>query len=157
MNGQSRQQFSIEPQPSRADIFDGGGAAGVQHLQAVISPEAFLFGPFSIVPRARLLKRHGSAVALSSRAFDVLCLLVSRAGEVVSKSELIAKAWPGVAVEESTLRFHIAQLRRSLGDGRENERYVVNVSGRGYCFVANVRRQESPLEQCLGAARWALL
>ena len=58
---------------------------------------------------------------LGSRAFDILCILISRQGEVVSKAELMEKAWPGLTVEESSLRFHIAQLRRVLGDGQDGE------------------------------------
>jgi DNA-binding winged helix-turn-helix (wHTH) protein len=96
-----------------------------------------------IVPHARLVDRNGSPMPLGSRAFDLLCVLVSRPGEVVSKGELMAKAWPDLAVEESSLRFHIARLRRDQNDGREGERYVANVPGRGYCFVAPVSRAAS--------------
>jgi DNA-binding winged helix-turn-helix (wHTH) protein len=48
----------------------------------------------------------------------------------------MARVWPELTVEESSLRFHIAQLRRALGDDQGRERYVTNVPGRGYCFVA---------------------
>jgi DNA-binding winged helix-turn-helix (wHTH) protein len=102
--------------------------------------EAFSFGPFRVVPRARLLERDGSPAPLSSRAFDILCVLISRPGEVVSKGELMTRVWPDAKVEESSLRFHISLLRRALGDGKGGERYVVNISGRGYCFVAGVAR-----------------
>lgn len=115
--------------------------------------EAFSFGPFRIVPYARLLERDGSPTPLSSRAFDLLCLLVSRPGEVVSKGELIARTWPDVTVEESSLRFHITQLRRALSDGQDGQRYVVNVPGRGYCFVAHVDRENSPFERDRGEAK----
>ena len=116
-------------------------------IPAEAGPMAFSFGPFRIAPHARLLERDGLPVPLSSRAFDLLCLLVSRAGEVVSKGELIARAWPDVTVEESCLRFHITMLRRTLGDGQGGERYVVNIPGRGYCFVAFVDRGALPLKQ----------
>jgi DNA-binding winged helix-turn-helix (wHTH) protein len=102
--------------------------------------EAFSFGPFRVVPCARLLECDGTPAPLGSRAFDILCLLISRAGEVVSKRELMARVWPNEKVEESSLRFHISLLRRALGDGKGGERYVVNISGRGYCFVAGVSR-----------------
>src|SRR5918994_5043194 len=82
-------------------------------------PEAFSFGHFRIVPHARRLERDGSPIPLGSRAFDLLCLLVSRPGELVSKDELMAKAWPDLTVDESSLRFHIAQLRRALGEGHD--------------------------------------
>ena len=106
-------------------------------------PEAFSFGPFCVLPHARRLERDGARAQLGSRAFDILCILISRQGEVVSKAELMEKAWPGLTVEESSLRFHIAQLRRVLGGSEEGKSYVTNVAGRGYCFVAPVVRAAS--------------
>ena len=110
-------------------------------------PEAFSFGSFRVLPTARRLERDGKRTQLGSRAFDILCILISRQGEVVSKAELMEKAWPGLTVEESSLRFHIAQLRRVLGDGQDGESYVKNVVGRGYCFVAPVNRVASPAKR----------
>jgi DNA-binding winged helix-turn-helix (wHTH) protein len=107
-------------------------------IQAEVIPEVFSFGPFRIVPKARLLERDGNPTSLGSRAFDLLCLLISRPGEVVSKGDLMARAWPGLTVDESSLRFHITQLRRVLSNGKDGESYVDNVPGRGYCFVAPV-------------------
>jgi hypothetical protein len=46
-------------------------------------------------------------------------------------------------VEEANLRVHVAGLRKALGDGRDGARYVANVTGRGYCFVAPVIRSAS--------------
>jgi predicted ATPase/DNA-binding winged helix-turn-helix (wHTH) protein len=110
-------------------------------------PEVFSFGPFCVWPHARRLERDGTRAQLGGRAFDILCILISRQGEVVSKAELMEKAWSGLTVEDSSLRFHIAQLRRVLGDGEGGESYVSNVAGRGYCFVAPVNRTASPVKQ----------
>ncbi|MDF0516197.1 winged helix-turn-helix domain-containing protein [Bradyrhizobium yuanmingense] len=110
-------------------------------------PEAFSFGPFCVFPNARRLERDGTRTQLGGRAFDILCILISRQGEVVSKAELMEKAWSGLTVEDSSLRFHIAQLRRVLGDGEGGESYVTNVAGRGYCFVAPVNRTASPAKR----------
>ncbi len=110
-------------------------------------PEEFSFGPFRVVPGARLLERDGTPTPLGSRAFDLLCTLVSRPGEVVGKGELMAKTWPDLTVDESSLRFHITQLRRALGDSQDGAPYVANVPGRGYCFVAPVGRAVSPPKQ----------
>jgi predicted ATPase/DNA-binding winged helix-turn-helix (wHTH) protein len=98
------------------------------------------FGPFSL--RSRLLERDGAPVKLGSRAMDILRLLVSRAGEVVSKSEILSYAWSGLAVEEISLRVHVAELRKVLGDGKDGARYITNIPSRGYCFVAPVQRGE---------------
>ena len=74
------------------------------------------FGPFRLVPSERLLTQEGAPVELGARAFDILIALVSRPNEVVSKKELLSHVWPGVTVEEQSLRFHMASLRKALGD-----------------------------------------
>ena len=58
----------------------------------------------------------------------------------MSAPELINLVWPDVTVEEANLRVHIAALRKVLGDGKDGSRYIVNVAGRGYTFVAPVQR-----------------
>ena len=79
-------------------------------------------------------------VELGARALDLLVALTSRAGKVVSKRELMAEVWPDVTVEENSLRFHVAGLRKALGDGQDGARYIATLAGRGYCFVAPVLR-----------------
>jgi predicted ATPase/DNA-binding winged helix-turn-helix (wHTH) protein len=102
--------------------------------------EAFQFGPFRLIVSERLLLKENEPVALGSRALDILIALLEQAGEVVSHRELVKRAWPDVTVEETSLRVHIAGLRKALGDGRDGARYITNVTGRGYCFVATVQR-----------------
>jgi DNA-binding winged helix-turn-helix (wHTH) protein len=105
---------------------------------------AVSFGPFRLFPGERLLERDGVALHLGGRALDILILLVERAGEVVSKRELVARVWADVTVDEGSLRFHVAALRKALGDGQSGARYVTNVPGRGYCLVAPVSRSSRP-------------
>src|SRR5215469_12758504 len=99
---------------------------------------AVSFGPFRLCPKARLLEKESVPLHVGGRALDILILLVEHAGEVVSNRDLVARVWPDVTVDEGSLRFHITGLRRALEDGRSGARYVVNVPGRGYCFVAPV-------------------
>jgi DNA-binding winged helix-turn-helix (wHTH) protein/DNA-binding MarR family transcriptional regulator len=99
------------------------------------------FGPFRLCPFARVLKKADRPVKLGSRAFDILLVLVQRAGEVVGHKELVARVWPGVFVEEVSLRVHIAALRKALDTGEAGARYLINVRGRGYCFVAPTSRE----------------
>jgi predicted ATPase/DNA-binding winged helix-turn-helix (wHTH) protein len=98
------------------------------------------FGPYRLLPARRLLLEGDRPVSLGSRALDLLIALVERPGEVVSKSELIAKVWPHTFVVEGNLKLHIAALRRALADGQAGNRYISTVPGRGYCFVAPVTR-----------------
>src|SRR5579871_2717298 len=99
------------------------------------------FGPFLLDPIQRVLSRGGEPIQIGSRAREILLCLVEKAGEVVSKNELINRVWPRTVVEEGTLRVHITNLRRILGDGRGNIRYVENVTGHGYRFVAPIKRR----------------
>lgn len=105
---------------------------------AIHSPEHFAFGPFVLSPRTRALTRKGIPVRLGGRAFDLLVALVSAAGQVVSKKDLIARVWPDVVVEEGSLRFHMVAVRKALSDGASDSRYITNVAARGYSFVAPV-------------------
>jgi predicted ATPase/DNA-binding winged helix-turn-helix (wHTH) protein len=103
---------------------------------------AISFGPFRLVAAQRLLLEGDKPVRLGSRAFDILTALVERAGEVVGKVELIARAWPATYVEEANLKIQVSALRRALGDGQGDNRYVATVVGRGYNFVAPIRKEE---------------
>jgi predicted ATPase/DNA-binding winged helix-turn-helix (wHTH) protein len=102
--------------------------------------ETLSFGPFTVTPHERLVRRDGVAVPLGGRTFDTLIALMSRPNEVVSKWELISSVWPGMTVEEANLRFHVAALRKALSDGKDGARYITTLSGRGYCFVAPISR-----------------
>jgi predicted ATPase/DNA-binding winged helix-turn-helix (wHTH) protein len=103
---------------------------------------AFAFGPFRLLPAERRLEREGIPARLGGRALDLLIVLVERAGEIVPNRALLAKVWGDVNVEQSSLRFHIKNLRKALGDTQSGAQYVKNVPGRGYCFVGQVERLE---------------
>ena len=98
----------------------------------------FSFGPFHLIPVQRLLLEGEKPLRLGSRALEILIALVERHNELVTKEELMARVWPNVFVESSNLTVHIAALRRVLGDGLNGNRYLVNIPGRGYRFVAPV-------------------
>jgi len=105
-----------------------------------LSGTPVVFGPFRLVPQQRLLLRDGKPLRLPRRAAEILEMLTDRAGELVSKRELMERIWPGTFVEEGTLRVHISALRRVLEDGKAGPHYVENVMGLGYRFVAPVIR-----------------
>jgi DNA-binding winged helix-turn-helix (wHTH) protein len=89
-----------------------------------------------------VLLEDGTPLRLGSRALDILVTLVESAGETIGKDQLIARAWPDTVVEENALRVHVAALRKALGDGRGGNRYIVNIPGRGYSFIAPVTREQ---------------
>src|SRR5712672_565775 len=104
------------------------------------SDSVLVFGPFRLFPAQRRLEKDGKPLRLGGRALDLLTVLAERAGEVVSNRALLESVWQDVTVEESSLRFHIKNLRKILGDTQSGTRYVSNVPGRGYCFVAPTTR-----------------
>lgn len=100
-----------------------------------------LFGPFRLSGTERLLTKDQKAVAVGDRALDILIALTDRAGKVVDARELTDLVWPGRIIDLGNLRTHIAALRKALGDGQDGSRYIVNIPGRGYSFVAPIRGQ----------------
>lgn len=97
------------------------------------------FGPFRVDPIRRLLLRDDEAVALTSKVFDTLLVLVEHKGQILHKDELMQRLWPDTTVEENNLTQQISALRRALGERAGEHRYIVTVPGRGYSFVPDVR------------------
>jgi len=69
---------------------------------------------------------------------EILTVLLERPGELVSRQELMARVWPDIFVGPNNLTVHISALRRTLRDGRDGNRFIINIPGRGYRFVASV-------------------
>jgi predicted ATPase/DNA-binding winged helix-turn-helix (wHTH) protein len=99
---------------------------------------ALSFGHFVLDRARKQLLEDGKVLRLGGRAFDLLCALTERSGEVLSRPALEARVWPHTIVEETSLRVHISALRKILGDGVGGARYIANVPGRGYSFVVPV-------------------
>ena len=93
------------------------------------------FGQFRLLPAQFLLLEGDKPVRLGSRALEILIVLLERPGELVSKQELMSRVWPNIFVEPANLTVHISALRRALHDGRDGNRFIINVPGRGYSFV----------------------
>jgi DNA-binding winged helix-turn-helix (wHTH) protein len=102
------------------------------------APIEISFGRFRLLPTQFLLLEGDKPVSLGSRALEILTMLLERAGELVSKQELMARVWPNVFVEPANLTVHVSALRRTLRDGSDGNRFIINVPGRGYSFVASV-------------------
>jgi Tol biopolymer transport system component/DNA-binding winged helix-turn-helix (wHTH) protein len=91
------------------------------------------FGLFRLDVGKRLLLRAGQAVPLKPKTFDLLVLVVSGRGRVLTKAELMRNLWPETFVEESNLTFQISTLRKALGDpGAE---WIETVPKHGYRFA----------------------
>jgi TolB-like protein/Flp pilus assembly protein TadD len=102
-------------------------------------PQFYEFGPFRVDASKRLLARDGAPVPLTPKVFDTLVHLVQHSGTAIGKDELMRAIWPDTVVEENNLNQNISILRRILGDGRSDHRYIATVPGYGYQFVAEVK------------------
>lgn len=104
------------------------------------------FQHWELRPVERVLLVRGQPVVLGSRAFDVLLVLVERRGEVVSKAELLNRAWPGLVVEENNVSVQITTLRRLLGAPT-----ITTISGLGYQLSA-VQQPPAPPDAAVSPA-----
>ncbi len=97
------------------------------------------FGPYRLDPGRKLLLRNGDLVALTSKALEILLVLVERSEHVVTKDELMKEVWPNTFVEEANLTQHISMVRKALGETPQDHRYILTFPGQGYRFAGGVR------------------
>src|SRR5262245_16223173 len=107
------------------------------------SEEYYAFASFRLYPRQRALLCGSKRVVIGGRAFDLLHLLVLRAGTVVSLNDLMTFVWSNITVEEANLRVQIGVLRRILSQCEEARRAIETIQLRGYCFVLPVRHHKN--------------
>jgi TolB-like protein/Tfp pilus assembly protein PilF len=98
-------------------------------------PDEVAFGPFRLDLGRRQLSRDGVPVQLGGRALELLLVLATANGKVVSKDQLMARVWPGAVVDENNIQVHISALRKTLDDGGGAQRYVRTVQSQGYRLV----------------------
>jgi TolB-like protein len=108
-----------------------------------MSPDEVAFGPFRLSLERRQLSRDGTIVQLGGRALEILLVLASAKGDVVTKDKLIAEVWPGTVVDENNVQVHVSALRKALDDGGGPQRYVRTVQGRGYRLVGAEERAQA--------------
>lgn len=106
-----------------------------------MASDLFTFGDCELDAAVRQLRKSGLPVTLPPRQFDLLLLLVSRAGEVLSKDALVEAAWAGVAVTDNSVEQAISGLRRALA-GPDGTSPIETQARRGYRFTADVQRVE---------------
>jgi DNA-binding winged helix-turn-helix (wHTH) protein len=124
----------------------------------------FLFEGFRLDRRGLFRRADGGyfvPVPLGSRALEVLIVLVERAGDLVSRDQIMKIVWPGVVVENSNLPVQVAALRRVLDDGRSDGSCIQTVPGRGYRFTGTVcalipmRPRQAAPARCRHCRSWS--
>src|SRR5436853_4124404 len=96
------------------------------------------FGIFALNRRAGELRKHGTRIRLQPKPMHLLCALLERAGEIVTRDELKARLWPDDTFVdfESGLNTAVNRLRIALGDSAEHPRYIETEARCGYRFIA---------------------
>ena len=103
---------------------------------SVRADAAVEFGRFRVLLRQRRLLADGVPVELSTRAFNLLLVLLEADGALLTKEELLNRVWPGIVVLEENLKVQISALRKALGA----ERNLIHTElGRGYRFIGILR------------------
>lgn len=101
------------------------------------TPSGYRFDNLLLDVRNRELQRQGRPLALNSKYFDVLHLLVRHSGQLVEKQKIFETIWDGVIVTDAALTQCIKDIRKALGDDAGNPRYIKTVPKHGYVFVGN--------------------
>jgi TolB-like protein/DNA-binding winged helix-turn-helix (wHTH) protein/Tfp pilus assembly protein PilF len=110
---------------------------------------SFEFGPFRIDAVERLLFRGSETIPLTPKVADTLLALLSNAGRIVEKDDLMKAVWPDSFVDEGGLARNVSALRKALGDGAGGAQYIETIPKRGYRFVGALRPE--PGETVVGA------
>lgn len=95
----------------------------------------------------------GRPLALEPKAFDVLVFLLSHAGQLVTKQQILDAVWQGTAVSDNALTRVVAQLRKALGDDARESRFLETVPTRGYRWIAPVAQTQQRVSTELVEAR----
>jgi TolB-like protein/DNA-binding winged helix-turn-helix (wHTH) protein/Tfp pilus assembly protein PilF len=103
------------------------------------------FAEFELDRAHRKLYRDSEPVAMYAKTFDLLEFFADNSGAIVSKDQILEHVWPGQFVEESNLSVQVSALRKALGERADATRFLVTIPGKGYKFVADIRR--SPAER----------
>lgn len=102
------------------------------------------FDSFVLDEKEKVLLRDGERVPLTPKALEMLIVLVSNAGLVLEKEELMEIVWPDTFVEEANLAVNISMLRKALGEMPGGGQYIGTLPRRGYRFAAEVRAVSTP-------------
>ena len=105
---------------------------------SVVAPARLQIGDWWADPATNELGRAGETQRIEPKVMEVLMVLASRPGGVVSREELLSLVWPGVVVGDEALTQSIIKLRRALGDNPRSPAYIETISKRGYRLVARV-------------------
>lgn len=114
------------------------------------------FGDFELDLASGELRRDGALLKLQPQPSKVLVLLVSRAGEMVTRGQLADRVWGSDTFVdfEHGLNFSIRQIRTALGEDADHPRFIETIPKRGYRFIAPIKPVATPPSNKLAARKW---
>jgi DNA-binding winged helix-turn-helix (wHTH) protein len=116
------------------------------------------FAEFTLDTEARRLIRQDAEVHVSSKAFDLLRLLIERRPNMLDKASLHARLWPRTFVVDANLTVLVAELRRALADNAREPRFIRTVHAHGYAFCGDAVDLDAPAPEPApnGARCWLM-
>jgi TolB-like protein/DNA-binding winged helix-turn-helix (wHTH) protein/Tfp pilus assembly protein PilF len=112
------------------------------------SSERVRFGDFEVDLRTGEVRKHGYRIRLQEKSFQILSLLLERAGEVVTREELQQRLWPADTFIDfnENLNTNLNRLRQALGDPANEQNLIKTIPRQGYRFIAHVNRGDTAVE-----------
>lgn len=107
-----------------------------------MSPTSYRFGNFLLDTRSYRLSREGTPLDQPPKVLDLLVLLLSRPGELVTKDQILRVLWPDVAVTDNAITQVVSAAREALSDDPATPTFIQTVPRKGYRFIANVFAEE---------------
>jgi len=116
----------------------------------------YRFGVFDADTATGELRKKGLRVKLNAQPFQMLCMLLERPGELLTREEICRELWPeGTFVDyEHGVNSAVNRIREALGDTAGNPRFVETLARRGYRFMAPVERMDAGEDAGLGTAEF---
>ncbi len=113
-----------------------------------MADKEFIFGEFRLRPQQRELLRDGRSIHLEKIPFDLLVLLVERAGDLIPRDEIATRLWQSSAFQDidASLNTAVRKLRVALRDQSDRPRFVQTIVGQGYRFLMPVEIHEKELK-----------
>jgi Tol biopolymer transport system component/DNA-binding winged helix-turn-helix (wHTH) protein len=105
------------------------------------------FAPFELVLEPEELRRNGIRVKVSGQALQVLIVLASEPGRLVTREHLHKVLWPTTSFGdfEHGLNAAVNRLREILGDSAADPKYIETIPRRGYRFIAAIKVEDEPV------------
>jgi len=98
---------------------------------------AFRLGGWLVEPSLNRLSHGDTTIQLELKVMDVLVCLAERAGEVVTRQEIVDRVWATEFISDNTLTHAITEIRNALGDDARNPSFIETIHRRGYRLIAS--------------------